>query len=212
MATILVICAHSDDQIFGAGGTLAKYANEGDKIRTVILSYGESGTFWIKEHITIQTRIEESEHADKVIKGSGVSFLDLKEGKFEEDAAKKKSVQELADIIKEEKPSKIFTHSEDDPHTDHRGTLKLVLAALEKTKKEVPVYSFNVWNIFNLKKDKPRLVVDVSETFSTKLKALKCFKSQRLSIISLLWSVYAKAFFHGIQNNYKWAEVFFRAK
>jgi len=87
-----------------------------------------------------------------------------------------------------------------------------VLEAIDKTKKSVPVFSFNVWNIFNLKQDKPRLVVDISQTFPTKLKALKCFKSQQISLASLLWSVYAKAFFHGIQNHTKWAEVFFKAR
>jgi len=92
MPSILVVCAHSDDQIFGAGGTLAKYADEGYRIKTVVLSYGETGTFWIKEHITIQTRMEESEHADKIIRGSGVTFFDLKEGKFEQESEQKKNI------------------------------------------------------------------------------------------------------------------------
>jgi LmbE family N-acetylglucosaminyl deacetylase len=40
--TVLVIVAHNDDHIIGAGGTLAKYAQEGKKVRTIIMSYGES--------------------------------------------------------------------------------------------------------------------------------------------------------------------------
>lgn len=37
---ILVIVAHSDDQMLGPGGTLVKYAKEGKEIHTVIFSYG----------------------------------------------------------------------------------------------------------------------------------------------------------------------------
>lgn len=212
MATILVVCAHSDDQIFGAGGTLTKYAQEGFEIKTVIMSYGEMGNFWLKEHLTIEMRVSESEHADKVIKGSGVVFFDLVEGKFGIDAEKKDTVKELAEIIKKENPLKVFTHSEDDPLKDHRETLKIVLKAIKKSKKNIPVYTFNVWNVFNLKKDLPRMVVDISDTFSIKIKALKCFNSQKHARFFLVWSVYAKAFFHGIQNRKKWAEVFFRVE
>ncbi|RJQ17175.1 PIG-L family deacetylase [Candidatus Woesearchaeota archaeon] len=212
MASILVICAHSDDQIFGPGGTLIKYANQGDTIHTVILSYGELSHFWLQSKVTAEMRIAESEHADKVIGGSGVTFLNLKEGKFAKEFKHKKVVQRLSDIIKEKKPDKIFTHSLDDPLRDHRETLKIVLETLDTIKYDVDVYTFNVWNIFNLKSNLPKLVVDISETFKTKRKALRCFQSQTMTMITLLWSVYAKAFFHGLQNNTKWAEVFYKIR
>ena len=208
MPTILVICAHSDDQVFGAGGTIAKYAKEGYDVKTIILSYGEVGNFWMQEHITIQTRVKESEHADKVIKGKGVKFFDLVEGKFASDAKKKGIIKQLVEILRMEQPSKIFTHSTDDPLKDHRDTVKLVLKAVKQSEVDADIYSFNVWNVFNIKKEIPRLIVDISETFPLKLKALKCFESQKHARFLLSWSVYAKAFFHGIQNNRKWVEVF----
>lgn len=212
MSTILVVCAHSDDQIIGAGGTLAKYAREGHTVKTLIMSYGETGNFWLKEHLTVKMRVSESEHADNVIKGKGVTFFDLKEGKFDVEAQEKNVVGRLANRFRQEHPHKVFTHSKDDPLKDHRDTLKLVLEAMDRAQLEVPVYSFNVWNLFNLKRERPKLIVDISTTFPTKLKALKCFKSQTLAMISLLWSVYAKAFLYGIQNHTKWAEVFHKVR
>ena len=38
---VLFLCAHNDDQLIGAGGTIAKYAKEGKKIVTIVFSFGE---------------------------------------------------------------------------------------------------------------------------------------------------------------------------
>jgi len=35
--TILVLAAHNDDQAIGAGGTLAKYAQEGKKVISLLV-------------------------------------------------------------------------------------------------------------------------------------------------------------------------------
>ena len=58
--SILVFCAHSDDEIFGPGATLAKYSRQGKKVYTVIFSYGESALAWLKPEVAIKTRIEEA--------------------------------------------------------------------------------------------------------------------------------------------------------
>ncbi|MDO8660733.1 MAG: PIG-L family deacetylase, partial [Candidatus Woesearchaeota archaeon] len=80
--TILTICAHNDDQIVGAGGTLAKYAAEGKRIRTVICSFGESSHPHLKREIIVERRVKESLRADKILGGSGVAYFGLAEGKF----------------------------------------------------------------------------------------------------------------------------------
>ena len=72
---ILVFCAHSDGKILGPGGTLAKYAKEGKKVRSIIFSYGEYSQPHLKKEIIINRRIKEAEEADKAIKGKGVQFL-----------------------------------------------------------------------------------------------------------------------------------------
>ncbi len=74
---ILVICAHSDDQIIGPGGTLSKYIKEGKNVFTIICTYGEKANPWLKEHIAIKTRVREAETANKLIGGKEVIFLGL---------------------------------------------------------------------------------------------------------------------------------------
>ena len=79
--TIVVFSAHSDDFVIGAGGTIAKYAQEGKKVVAIVLSYGEKYHFWLKRKIVKSMRAKETEEASKLLKCRSI-FFDLKEGKF----------------------------------------------------------------------------------------------------------------------------------
>jgi len=209
--TILVLCAHNDDQVLGAGGTLAKYASEGKRVRTIIFAFGEKSHPYLKPELVIETRMKEALASDKIFGGSGIAYLGLEEGNFTEGIKKKGIKEKIKFLIKQEKPSKIFTHSSDDPHPDHNATYALVMDILKKTKLDCEVYSFDVWNPINIRQQgRPKLVVDITKTFETKMKAINAHKSQKLALFSLVWSVYVKAILNGWNNNCKYAEVFYR--
>ena len=208
---ILCLCAHNDDQIIGAGGALRKYANRGALIKTIIFSFGQSSHPHLKPKIIVEKRITESLQSDKIIGGSGVAYLDVREGHFREDFKRKKIKKHLLKVIKTLKPSKIFTHSDDDFHPDHKAIFLLVFEMIKKKEIKCPVYTFEIWNIIKLKKKRlPKLVEDISETFQTKIDALKAHKSQKATIISLLWTMYLKAITNGFFYGYKYAEVFYK--
>lgn len=210
---ILVFCAHSDDQIFGPGGTLAKYAKEGKNIYTYIFTYGELTHPHFKRQVIVKIRVKESQAADEEIKGQGVNFFGLSETKFIEEAKEKEIYSKISAIILEKKPTKIFTHNADDPHADHRAVNKIVLDSLEELKSNADVYAYDVWSPLSLAYRKnPKLVVDISKTFKVKIKALSHFESQKLAMLMLLWSVYAKAIKNGIFNGYRYAEVFYKIR
>ncbi|MBW3022907.1 PIG-L family deacetylase [Candidatus Woesearchaeota archaeon] len=210
---ILIFCAHPDDEVFGVGGSVAKYVNEGYRVKTVVFSYGEQSHPWIKKHFVIETRIKESEEASKVLGSEKPSFLGLREGHFSEDMKRKNAQKFLSGLIKRTCPSKIFTHSFDDPHPDHKLAHKITLDAVKKSGKKCSIYTFDIWNPFNVRKRKnPMLYVDISKTFGTKIKALRCFKSQTASMVSLLWSVYFKAIKQGIESGNRFAEIFYKVK
>ncbi|PIN68851.1 hypothetical protein COV93_07740 [Candidatus Woesearchaeota archaeon CG11_big_fil_rev_8_21_14_0_20_43_8] len=210
---ILVICAHSDDQIFGVGGTIARYSDEGKNVNTVIFSYGESTHPWLKRKVSVEMRVKESIEADKVVGGHGVIFFGLKEGRFKEEGKKKRIKEKLIRLIDEKKPTKIFTHSETDPHPDHKAVYATVLSAVKKTNKVPDIYTFEVWTPVKIKNRKrPKLVVDITKTFRIKLAALRCFRSQWLTMFTLLWSVYVRALKEGIMNGHLLAETFHKVK
>jgi len=215
--TVLCVCAHSDDQIFGPGGTLAKYARSGKKVITIIMSYGEMSHPHFKEEVVIKTRVAEAKAADKVIGGSGVIFLGFKEGKFREEASHKKMRESMIKLFEEYKPERILTHSNDDPHPDHRATFDVIKEVYDASKLDCPVYTFDVWTPFSGKKrDAPRMIVNVSGTYKKKLKAIRCFKSQ-LGILQMLnWYVFSRMlirnFITGIKNKHSFAEIFYRLR
>lgn len=213
MQEILVICAHSDDQIIGPGGTLAKYAEEGHSIRTLIMSFGELSHPHVKKDLIADIRIKESLRADEVIGGKNVTFLGIPEGKFLEEKNIQIAIEAIQKAILKYKPKKIFTHTPDDPIADHRGVFRIVLRAYDEIKPKSEVYCFDIWNpiIINARSH-PKLVVDISKYFSKKRKALLEFQSQKVTFFSMIWAIYFRAIYQGLKNRKKFAEVFYRVR
>lgn len=211
MHNILVICAHNDDQIIGPGGSLIKYASEGWKFKTIVFSYGAVSHPHLKPEIIIKERIKESNKSDKIMGGKSIIFLDAEEGMFLE--KKQEYKQKISEIIKKEKPEIIFTHADDDPHIDHKAVNLIANELIKERIINCNVYIFDVWNMIRLKKKNlPRMVVDISETFHKKIEAFHAHKSQKAAIISLLWSIYLKALLYGWKYGYKYAEVFYKIR
>ena len=211
--SILVICAHSDDQIFGPGGTISKYVKEGKRVHTIIFSYGEGSHLWFQKKVMIKARVKEALDVDKFIGGSGVIFLALDETRFIEQFKQKKMHHKLEKLILSYGPSRIFTHSIDDPLPDHRAVNKLVIETLDRMKYDCDVYMFDIWTLFNRKKtDYVSIVIDISSTFNTKVKALRMFKSQAITLFALLWSVYLRAWISGRKSGVRYAEIFYKIR
>ena len=207
---ILCIVAHSDDQVFGIGGTTAKYAAEGKNVISLILLYGEKSDPWLKEDYLLKTRVKESQKIDKYLGIKETIFLDIKEKDYKK-LDDKKTKQKIKEIILKYKPTKIFTHAQD-THPAHRLVNKIVLEIFDSLKLKSSLYVFSVWSLVDVNKNLPRLYVDITKTFDKKIKAIKKFKSQLYSVILLLPTVHLKARLNGIKNNCKYAELFHKIR
>jgi len=211
--TIVIFEAHSDDFVMGAGGTIAKYAKQGKKIISIVFSYGERSHPWLKEKVVQDMRAQEAHSASKLL-GCKTIFLGLKEGKFLEKYEDDKKIEKkLINVLEKNKPSKIFTHSNEDPHPDHKAINKITLKLLEKTKNKADVYIYSIWNPVSLKTKYPSLYEDISKTFSLKLKALKLFQSQRFNAIyPLMIFIFYRAIKNGLKIKKKFAEMFYKIR
>lgn len=206
---ILSLCAHNDDYIIGAGGTLAKYANEGKTCKAIIFSFGEGSHPHLKPEVIIERRIKESLRADKIVGGNGIAYLGIRESHFEEDIQKKDIKEKLKWIISHENPTKIFTHSADDFHSDHKAVCRIVRKLIEEGAINCDVYTFDVWSLVKLRgRSVPKMVVDTTETFDRKIRALRMHTSQKIAIMALLWKIYMKDIIEGFNNGCKTAEIF----
>lgn len=207
---ILIICAHSDDHIFGAGGTIAKYASEGKHVHAIILSYGEKTHPWLKPKVAKDIRARETRHADKIV-GCHSTFFDLNEGKFMEGYPAVK--QKILTLVKKERPTKIFTHNNEDPHPDHRAAYNIAQDIMKETGINAEVYLFSIWNPFSIKKsDVPLMYVDISITHQKKVAAIRHFRSQWAALTLLLGSIFARELKNGLTIGVKFAERFYKVQ
>lgn len=220
---ILVICAHSDDQVLGAGASMAKLSREGYNIYSFILSYGESSHPHMKLSHVAKTRVSESKEADAILGGSGVFFMGLKDTKIGKDFQDRDMSSKLKRIFKDYKPKKIFTHSLDDLLPDHKAVRKIVVDTYDELNEETgfktEIYSFDVWTAWKIKERyEPMLVYDVTSHFKYKIRALHAFKSQinvfsYTYLVNLLYvGAYISAFINGLRFGYRLAEVFHRLR
>jgi LmbE family N-acetylglucosaminyl deacetylase len=201
---IMTICAHNDDQILGAGGTIRKSVNNGMKAYTYVFSYGETSHPHLKPKVVAEIRRKESYEAAKIL-GEKLYYFGINEGKIATDF----DPVILEKIILEKKPVKIFTHSPEDPHPDHKAVFQIVSHVLKKIKYTDDLYVFDVWNIFAFQNNKyPKLFVDISDTFGAKCSAFNVHKSQAATMITLGWNMYFKAILNGWNNHCKYAELF----
>lgn len=215
----MIVAAHSDDQIIGVGGTAAKYAREGHNVYTIVFSQGEISHPHLQEEFIVPTRERETLNADKIIGGKEVTFIGLPEKNINNAEALEEAKKKLQKLIEQYNPIRIFTHSLKDAHPVHKKTVNIVLEIIDSDPKfkKIEVLTFDIWNPFKFSKKKyPRLVIDISEDFKTKTKAIKCFKSQ-FSIYAFLnyfayWIVCFKNFWNGRKHKTKYAEVFYKLR
>lgn len=211
--TIFVFGAHSDDFVIGAGGTIAKYASEGKKVVSIIFSYGVKSHPWLKPEFVQKMRTKEAFKAGEIMR-SKVIFFDLEELKFYDDYKNKNLELELVKLLERYKPAKIFTHSAEDPHPDHKDANKITFELLDKVKPNLTpeVYIYSVWNPVSFNTTYPSLYVDITKTLSEKINALKAFRSQKVQIVYPFFLLLFRAIKEGIKIRKLFGEKFFRVR
>lgn len=210
--TILVCCAHADDETIGMGGTIAKYSKEGIDVITVIFSFGENSSPWLKADNLILDRKKEAKAIGEFLGSKETIFMGLRDTHLNEEIKDPKIKEVLKKVFMRFKPSRIFTHASSDPHKDHRSVNELVAKTIAEYDKEnkIGLYTFEVWNVVN--DSHPVIYVDVSNAFSKKIEAMRKFKSQKVFIYTLLIPVYFRAFLAGRSNHCKYAEKFYKVR
>ncbi|MDP2952431.1 MAG: PIG-L family deacetylase, partial [Chloroflexota bacterium] len=73
---VLVIAPHPDDEVLGAGGTIAKWASQGWEVHIHVLTEGSSSQYPGQPEIVTRKR-EEAQRAAAVLGAKGLSFADL---------------------------------------------------------------------------------------------------------------------------------------
>lgn len=210
--SVLVFGSHSDDFVIGAGGTIATYAKK-KKVFSVVFSYGEKSHPWLKEKVVQKIRAKEALEASKFL-GCKTYIYDLKEMDFLEDYNRKQLEPKLLTLLNRIRPIKVFTHSLEDPHPDHKAVHAITLRLLEQVnfQPKPELYVYSVWNPVSFKTNWPAFYVNITKTFGLKLKALKQFRSQRVHVAYPFFLLLFRAVKDGFKLRTLFAEKFYRIK
>lgn len=115
MRTVLAIGGHIGDMDLTAGPTLAKLALEGAHTIILACTYGERGHPRMSPHDYREQKVREGEEFAAGI-GAEFRMLDYSDGFLPDDDG---AAEQIADIIRAEKPDTIITHWTRSIHRDH---------------------------------------------------------------------------------------------
>jgi N-acetylglucosamine malate deacetylase 1 len=175
---LLAIAAHRDDVELTCGGTLAKAAAAGHRVGIIDLTQGESGT-----HGDARTRAAEAERAAAVLGVHVRLNAELPDAHLHNDEPSRLT---LVDLIRVTRPRVVILPFPVGRHPDHRIAAELgrdacYLAGLAKYGTAGRAHRpHKILHALAYREDplKPTFVVDISDSFETKLAAIRCYASQ----------------------------------
>lgn len=177
----LAFAAHPDDVEMGMGGTAAKLCRQGLSLGIVDFTKGEMGTRGTKE-----LRMEEAETASQIIGIKIRENLDQPDGGIR---PIEEYVKMAVQMIRKYRPEIIFATYFVDRHPDHEGCGQIIKEAMFQT--GLPKYITELDGVEQVAyrprklfyymmtyEFVPSFIVDITETFDTKMEAIRAYKSQ----------------------------------
>lgn len=178
-ARVVVLAPHMDDEVFGAGGTLAACVARGATVTVVYLTDGSKGyaktngraSAAAEARLSV-TRKAEARKAAAILGFAEPVFLDLPDGAL---AVTPDAVARLAAALTRLAPEVVFLPFLTDIHHDHWLTTSVFVEASRGLPGAVACWSYEVWTPLPA-----NAVVDVTATMPAKCRAMAAFVSQRL--------------------------------
>jgi len=176
---VLVVAPHPDDDVIGAGGTMALLAQAGKQVFSVYVTDGSSfpgsdsrGT----DEQIIALRQREALAALKVVKAKGGIFLKGSSKKLKNNSSK--AVEHaLKDVLRVFMPESIYLPAPFEAHPTHRTVTQITLRVLRSMRDYFPaLWGYTVWGgIFSTRGFK---IIDISAVAGLKRKAIRMHQSQ----------------------------------
>jgi len=175
-ADVLAIGAHPDDVEIACAGAVLRVTRGGGVAAVVDLSAGERAT-----RGTAEQRLREAAEAAEILGVSSRENLGLPDGAIADDL---ESRRKLASVIRRLRPRVLIAPHPRDDHPDHAAGGRLAEAAnflagvggfdAEGERHRARVLLFYMMH----HRFEPSLILDVSDVYEEKIRALRCFRSQ----------------------------------
>lgn len=184
---ILVVAAHPDDEVLGAGGTIARLASEGHAVSILILGEGVTSRSGAAADELAKLH-EQARAVGSFLGASDVSLTEFPDNKFD--------TIPLLDVVKiierhiaRMKPEVIYTQHGGDLNIDHALTFRAALTATRpvpgntvKTVYAYEVASSTEWAFGKFDPVfQPNTFVDISGTLEKKITAMQMYNGESRS-------------------------------
>ncbi|MFI2765866.1 PIG-L deacetylase family protein [Ruegeria faecimaris] len=179
---VLVVAPHPDDEVLGAGGTIARLADAGRAVHIAIVTTGRSPRFSTEQIANVQA---EARAAHEHLGVTHTHWLDFPAAELAEHPHGDLNAG-LGTLIRDLDPSVILAPHPGDIHLDHQLSFLSTLVASRPYQDKYPTtiaayetLSETNWNAPYLTPPfVPNMFVDISDTLERKLEAFQLFASQ----------------------------------
>jgi LmbE family N-acetylglucosaminyl deacetylase len=217
---ILAIGAHPDDIEINCAGTLARYAEQGDRVVIAVFTSGNMGDLRVPPAELARIRRAEAEASAAII---GARFLCPA---IDDECVFPNEVQRrtMIDLLRQADPDVIITHSPNDYHPDHRYVSQLVFDSYfqkglpNMPDQQQPACRFGQTQVYYMDNLAgigflPEEYVDITPVMELKRRMLACHESQvrsmkELARTDMVQMIETQARFRGLAAGCEFAEGF----
>jgi LmbE family N-acetylglucosaminyl deacetylase len=202
---VLVLSPHTDDAEIGCGGTISRFLREGNEVTVACFSGAVSVEKKDQKYNWLDWKKEDIwKEFDKSMEVLGVKNIE----KFTYqargiDVRRNEVLDRLIEIRNRIKPDLVICPASTDIHQDHRCIFEEAIRAFKNT---TIIGFFYPWNSLTLKTD--YFITLDKKDLETKIRAIKCYKSQKGREYVEEDFIRGWARTSGIQIGKKWAEAY----
>ena len=211
---VLVVAPHPDDEVLGCGGTIAKYADNGDDVYVAIVTKGCEPLFPADQ---VEAVRNECLKADRFLGVKETIFMDFPAAMIE-DVSRYKFNEAFIQLVQKIKPDIVYIPHRGDMQLDHKMVVDAAMVALRPKYQHVvkKIYAYETlsetgWDVPNVTNEFiPNAYSDISEFLGKKLEAMEIFTTQLAAYPNArsLGAVKALAMYRGALVNMDAAEAF----
>ncbi len=175
---LLVIAPHPDDDVLGAGGSMARASEGGRGVFSLYITDGRRSPRIdrsISDEEMARRREGEALAALKAVGGAGGVFLRRRSAELE-GAAGVEAQKEMTGILKSIAPKTVYLPAPYERHRTHQICTRLAVGALWQSEAKADLLGYSLWGCFW--GEKPRVTVDISAFIRKKVEAVLAHSTQ----------------------------------
>jgi LmbE family N-acetylglucosaminyl deacetylase len=128
---VLVVAAHPDDEVLGAGGTIARHVDRGDRVTILICGEGITSRFDARGDTpvaSLASLARDARAAATVLGVADLRFVGLPDNRFD-DVPLLDVVKAIEEVKVDTRPTIVYTHHGGDLNIDHEVVHRATLTA-----------------------------------------------------------------------------------